>query len=336
MRVRSILPGLLPVVVLAGVAYGIAWLNPLPVGAIIIGVLLGLIVSQLVELPERMQPGIRFATKSLLPLGIVFLGARLSFQDVIETGLGALAIVSICISVALALTVGVGRMLGLPPRLCLLIGVGTAICGNSAIVATAPVVEADDRDVSYAVATITAFGTAAVFVYPLIGQLVGMSDQFFGYWAGAAVNDTAQVVAAGYGFSEPAGETATVVKLTRNTLMGPLIVLLGILYLRSTSADSAAPAQGIDRRHLLKAVPLFVIGFLAMAILNSLSLFPAGSSELLGEISGVLILAALVGVGLSTNLRQMRRTGLKPFALGLVVSVTLSVLALVLTTVIIA
>ena len=139
--------------------------------------------------------------------------------------------------------------MGTSARLATLIGVGTAICGNTAIIATAPVIKAEDRDVSFAVATITLFGTAAVIVFPLLGHALGMSDVLFGHWAGAAVNDTSQVTATGFSYSVEAGETATIVKLTRNTLMVPVIFFAGT-WIATRQLGEAGPE---DRRDLLKS-----------------------------------------------------------------------------------
>src|SRR5262249_52552891 len=137
------------------------------------------------------------------------------------------------------------------PRLALVIGVGTAICGNSAIIATAPVVEADERDVGFAVATITLFGTLAVFLYPLIGHAVGLSDVSFGVWSGVAVNDTSQAIASSAAYSVVARDIATVVKLVRNTLMAPMILVIAWWWSRRTIKLT----DGAVRRSALKAFP---------------------------------------------------------------------------------
>jgi uncharacterized integral membrane protein (TIGR00698 family) len=206
--------------------------------------------------------------------------------------------------------------------------VGTAVCGNSAIAATAPVIEAEERDVSFAVATITLFGTLAVLLYPLIGHALGLSDAVFGHWAGVAVNDTSQVTATGFAYSAAAGEVATIVKLTRNTLMGPLIVLIGILYLRSGLARSADQVERASRLHWLKLVPPFVVGFVALAALNSIGLVPATLGAPIGEASKALILVALVGVGLNTDVGRLREVGPRPLYVGFAAAAALSVLAL--------
>lgn len=323
-----LLPGLLLVIALAAGARVSTQALPGVIGEVTVGIVLGLVVANLVRPPPPFNAGIRFAMGVPLRLGIVLLGARLSFGDVLSTGIGALVVIVACMAFALALVTALGRLLGLPPRLAALIAVGTAVCGNSAIAATAPVIEAKESDVSFAVATITLFGILAVLLYPLIGHALGLSDSFFGHWAGVAVNDTSQVTAAGFAYSEAAGETATVVKLIRNTLMGPLIVVIGVLYIRSGMAASEEHVQEASRLPWVKLVPLFVVGFVAMAALNSLSLLPAGALSPISEASKALILVALVGVGLNTDVSQLRSVGWRPLQAGFLAAAALSVFAL--------
>lgn len=325
-------PGLLLVLVLATVARSVTPMFPAAISEITLGVVFGLAVGNLRKVDRRLVPGIRFSVARLLRLGIVFLGARLNFGDVLSTGAGALLIVVVSMGLALSLTLLLSRALAIPPRLALLIAVGTAVCGNSAIVATAPVIEAEDRDVSFAVATITLFGIAAVLLYPLIGHLLNLSDNVYGHWVGVAVNDTSQVTAAGFAYSDVAGATATIVKLTRNTLMGPLIVAIGLLYVRSGAAQSKGNVEHASRLGFLRLVPLFVIGFLTLAVANSVGLVPSAVGVTLSEAAKFLILLALVGVGLSTDLRQMSAVGLRPLYLGLGVAAFLAAFSLTLVT----
>ncbi|MCS6994879.1 MAG: putative sulfate exporter family transporter, partial [Anaerolineales bacterium] len=230
-----------------------------------------------------------------------------------------------------------------PPKLAALIGVGTAICGNTAIVATAPVLKADEEEMGFAVATITLFGLLAVLLYPLIGHALGLSERAFGLWAGTAVNDTSQVVAVSAIYSQLSLDVATVVKLTRNTLMAPLIFLFGWV---SSRAPSRPMSDSAARFAWRKLMPGFVLGFLAMALLRTLGvaagLLPqsvshpgnlqAAASFLKGadEVSKFLILMALTGVGLNTNLASLRRLGLKPLLVGTSVAVLLAALSLAL------
>jgi len=327
-RLQALLPGLLLVVALAAVARLSTQLLPSIISEVTVGIGLGLIVANVVRLPAAVKPGIKLSMGTLLRLGIVLLGARLSFGDVLATGVGALLVIAACMAFALGLVVALGRLLGLPARLAALIAVGTAVCGNSAIAATAPVIEAEERDVSFAVATITLFGTLAVLLYPLIGHALGFSDAFFGRWAGLAVNDTSQVTATGFAYSQAAGDTATIVKLTRNTLMGPLVVLIGALYLRAGMARAADKVQSASRWRWARLVPLFVLGFIGMAALNSIGLIPAVALGPIAEASKALILVALVGVGLNTDVKQLRAVGVRPLYAGFLAAACLSLFAL--------
>jgi uncharacterized integral membrane protein (TIGR00698 family) len=318
-------PGLLAVVVLAGVAYASTLVLPSVFGAVTVGLFLGIFVANLRPMPA-VDAGAKLARAWFLPVGIVLLGARLSLGDILSTGVGAIAVLVIDIVLVLGVILALGHVLGTSSRLAALIGVGTAICGNTAIVAAAPVIKADERDVSFAVATITLFGTAAVIVFPLIGHALGMSDALFGHWAGAAVNDTSQVTATAFSYSVPAGETATIVKLTRNTLMVPVIFAVGTWFaVREAQAVEGPPsAQPNLLASARKAVPPFLFGFLAMALLNSVGLIPADLADVLVAISQVFIVMALVGVGLSTRLASLRATGPIPFLMGLAVAVMLA------------
>ena len=296
-------------------------------GAVTIGLLLGIVVANVRPAP-LMDPGAKLAKAWFLPLGILLLGARLSLGDILSTGLGAIAVLVVDIVLVLVVTLALGRALGLSAKLSGLIGVGTSICGNTAIAATAPVIRAPERDVSFAVATITLFGTAAVIVYPLIGHALGMSDNLFGHWVGAAVNDTSQVTATAFSYSVEAGETATIVKLTRNTLMVPVIFAVGLWF----ASREARQADSEERRSWLssarKAVPPFLLGFLALALVNSAGFIPEALVDVLTRISQVFIVMALVGVGLTTKVAQLRQTGPAPFLMGLAVAVMLAVVSL--------
>lgn len=322
-------PGLALVAVLTAIAYAATLVLPDIFGAVTIGLFLGIILTNVRPL-SVVDAGARNAKAWFLPLGILLLGARLSLADILSTGLGAIVVLVVDIVLVLVVTLGIGRLLGLSEKLSTLIGVGTSICGNTAIAATAPVIKAPERDVSFAVATITLFGTAAVIVYPLIGHAMGMSDDLFGHWVGAAVNDTSQVTATAFSYSVEAGETATIVKLTRNTLMVPVIFSVGMWF----AARESRHAGSDERRSWLssarKAVPTFLIGFLALALLNSAGFIPADLATLLTRVSQVLIVMALVGVGLTTKISALRQTGPAPFLMGLAVAVMLAVVSLAL------
>src|SRR5699024_1537947 len=173
------------------------------------------------------RPGIRFAGNKVLQWSIVALGLGLSLTQVTSVGVASLSVTLVTITVAFVATLLLGRLLGIPSKLKTLIGVGTAICGGSAIAAATPIIKADEHETAFAISTIFLFNLIAVLVFPLFGHLLGMSDQGFGLWAGTAINDTSSVVAAGYSYSSAAGDHATIVKLTRATLIVP--VCLGLV-----------------------------------------------------------------------------------------------------------
>lgn len=339
-------PGLHLVIAVAVVARFLHGLIPNPtlargVSEVFLAVLLGLYVRNAIRFSKRFEPGVKFGLQRILRLGIILLGLRLSLQDVVSIGLTSLLLILACIALALSLALLAGRFLKIPGRLAALIGVGTAICGNTAIVAVAPVIEAQEEDVSFAVATITFFGTLAVVVYPIIGFFLGVNDRTFGLWAGTAVNDTSQVVAAGAAFSDAARDIATVVKLTRNTLMAPLIVLIGLVYARAQKREGVTSAAQFS---FGKVVPWFVLGFLLMTLLRTagvaLGILPqdiahpgaltvaAGALKLIDEIAKFAVLMALSAIGLGTDVNAVRKTGIKPFALGLSVASVLALFSL--------
>ncbi len=344
-ELRLALPGLYLAV---GVAIAARYLHDLipnaamarAVSEAFIAVFLGLHIRNALHFSPRFDPGVKFALQRILRLGIILLGLRLSLQDVVSTGASALLLIAACMAFALALAYAAGKWLHVPGRLAALIGLGTAVCGNTAIVAAAPVIEARDEDVSFAVAAITFFGTLAVIFYPIIGYFTGMTERSFGLWVGTAVNDTSQVVAAGAAFSERARDIATVVKLTRNTLMAPLLVLLGVMYAQAQNRQE----PGRVKVSVGKALPWFVFGFLAMTLLRTLGVAvgvlphdvaapghlvtAANALRFVDEVARFAVLVALAAIGLSTDTATVRRIGLKPFVMAITLSAALALFSL--------
>ena len=295
--------------------------------------LLGLAIGAPAAIRERLLPGASLAARYALRIGITLLGARLTIGQLLGTGLGSVLAIVVTVSAALLLGTWLARRFGLVPPLSALITVGMAICGNSAILALSPIIGARHRETAYAVSTITIFGLIGVLVLPVLGRLLEMSDPAFGTWAGLAVNDTAQVVATGYAYSAPAGDVATVVKLTRNLAILP--VLLGATWLVARSTPTA-PTSGSTLGMVARAVPWFVIGFVVFAALRSLGLLdlalPTGGTlaDLCSTLAGLLILVALAGVGMATDLRAMLGVGARPFLLGASMWIVIALLGLIL------
>jgi uncharacterized integral membrane protein (TIGR00698 family) len=273
---------------------------------------------------EVALPGVGFAATRILRLGVVLLGARLTFGDVAAVGLPALGVVVVVMAVAFAAVAVASRLARIPPGLAILLGVGTAVCGNSAIVATAPVINAKVREVGVAVATITLFGTAALLLFPLLGHAVEMPARVFGFWAGLAINDTSQVVAAAAAYSEEAVDVAVVVKLVRNALMAPLILLVAGV----ASRRAMRPAGATVTRSAREAFPLFLFGFLALAVLRSVGVIGEDLGATLGSAAVFLITVAIAGVGLGTRLGDLRQVGPRPFLVGLGAAAVLALVAL--------
>jgi uncharacterized integral membrane protein (TIGR00698 family) len=301
-----------------------------------VALLLGLAIGSIAAIRERLLPGATLAARYALRLGITLLGARLTVSQLVATGLGSVVAIVVTVSSALLLGMWLARRFGLVPPLSALITVGMAICGNSAILALSPIIGARHRETAYAVSTITIFGLIGVVLLPILGRLIDMTDAAFGTWAGLAVNDTAQVVATGYAYSVPAGDIATVVKLTRNLAILP--VLIGATW---WAARSIAPPTepGVTRptsktAMVARAVPWFVIGFVVFAALRSLGLLdvvlPTGGTlaDLCSTLATLLILVALAGVGLATDVRTLFSVGPRPFLLGTSMWIVIGLLGL--------
>ena len=300
---------------------------------------LGLVAGSAAPVRAVLLAGAAPAARYALRIGITLLGARLTLGQLIETGGASVVAIVVVVGVGLLLGTMLARRFGVRSPLSALITVGMAICGNSAILALAPIVRAPHRETAYAVSTITIFGLVGVLLLPLLGAALGLSDAVFGTWAGLAVNDTAQVVATGYAYSPAAGDVATVVKLTRNLAILP--VLLGATWLTVRAArDAGAGAEGVVAGSSIglvaRAVPWFVIGFVVFASLRTAGLLdgtlPTGGTvaDLCSVAAAVLILVALAGVGISTDIRAMIGVGAGPFLLGAVMWILMGLLALAL------
>lgn len=284
--------------------------------------MLGITVRAFGPLPERCRPGIAFSARTVLQAAIVLSGLGLSFAAVIRTGLGTLPVTLGTIAIALILAPLVGRLLGLQSTLRTLIGVGTAICGASAIAAVSSVIEPEEAEIALAIATVFFYNIVAVLVFPPIGHALQMTQDQFGLWAGTAINDTSSVVAAGYVYGQQAGAYATIVKLTRATMILPIVA--GIVLLRARRQGKSGPFPW------KQIVPWFILWFLVAALASGAGLIPTGWHPGIGIVSTFLISMALAAIGLQTEPQRLLRAGARPLALGFIlwVAVALSSLAL--------
>lgn len=340
------LPGLLLATAIAITAYELHGLVDLPIDSMLIAIVIGMLLRNTIGLPARFVPGVKAAVTSLTSIGIVLMGAKLDFRDMARTSTTALLISVVCVGVALALTIAMCRRLGVTEKLGTLIGIGTAICGSSAIAVAAPVIEADDRDTAFAITTVTLFGMLAVFVLPLLGHAMDLDEPKFGVWAGTSVHAVPQVVAAGFSYGPTAGEVATIVKLARVLLLAPVVIGLGIWYGRKKRSQHIAHVTRFAAFTTL--VPPFILGFLALALANTLHLLPdftlhlrdsflwdAGDqkvvlAKLVTQASTFLLTISMAGVGLGVDVRGLLKVGLGALYVGLASAVVLAGFSLVL------
>ncbi|PZV05363.1 MAG: YeiH family putative sulfate export transporter [Leptolyngbya sp.] len=303
----SIVPGLLLTTLIAAIALGLDRLSDLhTLNPLLIAVLLGMGWRQWGVVPAAYRPGIKFAMKRVLRLAVILLGLRLSLTEVLAVGPWGLGLVTIATLSTFYVTCWLGRSLGVNPRLAQLIAAGTSICGASAVVATNSVIEGSEEDMTYAIATITGFGTLAMLTYPLVGTLLQLSPSAFGIWCGASVHEVAQVIATAFQNGDLSGEVATVTKLSRVLLIVPIILSLGWQTPRPRQANQSAPPLPI---------PWFVLFFCLLVGVNSLGLVAAPIKAVILSGNQVLLCMSLVAMGLETKIANLTQLGLKPLYL---------------------
>jgi uncharacterized integral membrane protein (TIGR00698 family) len=299
--------------VVAGIATAAGTEVPV-VGGPVFGIVLGALVAAVLHPGERWRPGFAFAAKPVLQASIVVLGATLSLRQVATVGASSLPVMLGTLSVALGGAWLVGRLLGVERDTTTLIGVGTAICGASAIAATQSVLKARESTVAYAVGTIFVFNIVAVLAYPPLGHLLGLDAHAFGLWAGTAINDTSSVVAAGYAYGGDAGPYSVVVKLTRSLMIIPVVMAVAFWVSRRRGGAGATGAtRGLPWRRL---VPPFLIGFVVASALTTVGVVPNSWHPALTAVGTFLITTALAGIGLSLRFADLRRAGFRPLLLG--------------------
>ena len=286
-------------------------------------IVFGLIVSNVLRVPEVFKPGI--ATYEFwLKAGIVLLGARFLLGDVLKLGRVSLALVAIELVVAIAIMTVIGRWFRLKPKLISLLAIGSSICGVSAIIAGQGAIEADDEDATFAIAAILALGAFGLFAYPAIGHLLHLSDRAFGVWAGLAVDNTAEAAAAGAIFSDAAGKVAVLTKSTRNATIG-FVVLAYALYWAAKGQ-----ARNVENKaaFVWQKFPKFVLGFIVVSLLATLGAFSGPQIADLANLSRWAFLLCFAGVGLKTDFREIRKQGIRPFVVGALAELTITVVTL--------
>ncbi|WP_208432661.1 YeiH family protein [Bartonella taylorii] len=297
-------PGILVCLLISALAYGLeiiekqlfaeAWLESL-----VLAILLGSIASSCFNLPTYFQKGITFCAKTLLEIAIVLLGASISINTVLSAGWNLLASIIFVIFVTIILSFSIGRLFGLSTHLAMLVACGNAICGNSAIVAVAPVIKAKHDDIAASIAFTALLGILIILFLPFLHPLLNLSFSQYGVLAGMVVYAVPQVLAATASVSFVSVQIATVVKLVRVLMLGPLIFALSIIYNRS--------AQRRLRLHTL--IPWFIIGFIIMMLVRSSGLIPEKTINPIKLIAQLLTVISMAALGLGVDIHSLKKAG---------------------------
>ncbi|NLZ68230.1 MAG: putative sulfate exporter family transporter, partial [Spirochaetales bacterium] len=271
-----------------------------------------------------------FTSKKILKFAIILLGASLSIGTILEVGKFSLTVMCFTLLTCFGGGYLVGKALGLEWKLSNLISAGTGICGGSAIAAIAPVIEAKDSDIAYAMSATFIFDMIMIVLFPIFGRWLNLTDMAYGLWAGTAVNDTSSVVAAGYAFSEAAGDFATMVKLTRTLAIIPTVIIFALVNLRlkrkAMVIDGSSTLK--DKVHFKTLLPWFIIFFVLLAIINSLGFISPTVSSNAKIVSKFLMVASLAAIGLNTSFKEMKKSGAAPMLHGFIISLLVVVVAI--------
>ena len=298
-------------------------------GASIIALFMGTFINSFFH-PDWMKPALKFTSKKILKAAIVLLGASLSINTIMSVGKMTFFVMIFTFAMCFGGGFFIRKLFGLNWKLSNLISAGTGICGGSAVAAIAPVIDADDKDIAFAMSSTFLFDMVMIALYPIMGRALGMSDIAYGIWAGTSVNDTASVVASGYAFSEAAGDFATMVKLTRTIAIIPTALVFAYIGTRMKQKELQA-AGGGKKVNIVKIIPWFIGGFLALAIVNSIGLIPVAVSGVMKSASKFLMVTALAAIGLGTSITDFKKAGLAPMFYGITIDtlVTLTALAVI-------
>ncbi len=326
---QSVLPGLGIAAAIAAAATLIGRQFPI-LGSAMPAIVIGVLIAVLVKRPASWEPGLKFASKMVLQVAVVVLGTQLSLRQVAEVGIESFPVMISTLVVCLLAAWLLGRAMKIDADLNVLIGVGTAICGASAIAAVSPVVKARNEAIAYAVSTIFLFNVLAVLIFPWLGHALGLTQHEFGLFAGTAVNDTSSVVATAGIYGSAALSFAVVVKLVRTLMIIPISLGLAGLQARKEAAGSPTNSA-VPRISLLgvfKLIPWFLIGFLLASVLRSLGLVPDAAQAPLAQVAMFFISTAMAAIGLSTDVAGFRKAGLRPLILGGLLWIIVTVTAL--------
>ena len=304
------------------------------IGGAVIAILAGMVLSLLIQDKSRVEGGVKFVSKKVLQWAVVLLGFGMNLNVVVQTGKQSLPIILCTISVSLITAFLLSRCMRIPGKVATLVGVGSSICGGSAIAATAPVIEADEEEVAQAISVIFFFNVLAALIFPSLGQLIGFdtsSGEAFGIFAGTAVNDTSSVTATAatwdsmWNLGTATLDKAVTVKLTRTLAIIPITLVLAFLRTRR-----AGEGKTVDMK---KIFPFFILFFTGASVITTVAVnlgADAGVFDPVKELSKFLIVLAMAAIGVNTNIVKLVKSGGKPLALGACCWVAITVVSLLL------
>ena len=305
--------GLLLCLLIAAPAWALGRLVPV-VGGPVFAILAGMLITLPWKRKERVQPGIAFTSKKILQAAVVLLGFGMNLTDILHKGRQSLPIILATITTSLLTAFVLCRVLKIPGKTATLVGVGSSICGGSAIAATAPVIGADDEEIAQSISVIFLFNVAAALLFPAFGGILGLSNEGFGLFAGTAINDTSSVTAAAAAWDGMHGsntlDAATIVKLTRTLAIIPITLVLAFV---RTRKEQNTGGKKVD---LKKIFPFFVLFFVLASVVTTVFSLPAAVTAPLKELSKFCIVMAMAAIGLNTNIVKLVKTGGKPILMG--------------------
>lgn len=323
--IRTNLKGILLCTAIAILAWILGKHFPL-IGGPVFGILLGMLITLFIKSKDTLQSGISFTSKKILQYAIILLGFGLNLSVIFATGKQSLPIIISTISTSLIIAFVLHKILYIPSKISTLVGVGSSVCGGSAIAATAPVIDADDEEVAQSISVIFLFNVMAALIFPTLGSILGMSTEAFGLFAGTAINDTSSVTAAatawdGIHAGSNALEIATIVKLTRTLAIIPITLTLAFLRTKTEKVKDA-------KVNMKKVFPFFILYFLMASIITTVFNLSPELTSPIKELSKFFIVMAMSAIGLNTNIVKLIKNGGKPILMGLCCWIGITVVSL--------
>lgn len=305
------------------------------VGGPVFAILIGMILTLFIKKKDKLKDGITFTSKKILQYAVILLGFGLNLTTVLQTGGQSLPVIISTITVSLVVAFLLHKIMKVPSRISTLVGVGSSICGGSAIAATAPVIDADDEEIAQSISVIFLFNIIAALIFPTLGSLLGLSDEGFGLFAGTAVNDTSSVTAAASAWDGIHGsntlDSATIVKLTRTLAIIPITLVLA-LFRTIKSKNSEQGNVAVQKINLKKIFPFFILFFILASVITTIATncgVPSGFFSPFKELSKLFIIMAMAAIGLNTDIVKLVKTGGKPIIMGLCCWIAITVVSLV-------